>query len=141
MLFAIGRKPLTLRGKRVRFVSSLTYLGHSKVVDEAMVGISYGSDDVEGRFAALTMRSLLRDLVDVSAHSTTLDGGRGAASEDGEPSPGLQLPFERQREHEALSNSPFAVAAGGGSRRASCSPPPAGSSKPHPAERVESHEC
>ena len=32
-------------------------------------------DDVEGRFAALTMRSLLRDLVDVSAHSTTLDGG------------------------------------------------------------------
>ena len=112
---AISKKALSLRGQRVRFVSSLTYLGHSKVVDEAMVGISYGSDDVEGRFAALTMRSLLRDLVDVSAHSTTLDGGRGAASEDGEPPPGLQLPFERQREHEALSNSPFAVAAGGGS--------------------------
>ena len=37
---AISKKALKLRGQRV-FVA-LTYLGHSKVVDEAMVGISYG---------------------------------------------------------------------------------------------------
>ena len=36
---AIARRPLLLRGRRVRFVSSLTYLGHSRAIDEAMVGV------------------------------------------------------------------------------------------------------
>ena len=109
---AISRKPLVLQGRRVRFVSSLTYLGHSHVIDEAMVGVSYGSDDVEGRFVILPMRVLLQNLVDVSAHSLDLPislagaGGAGLTASDGEAAGGasaplvsnrLQLPFEREQ--------------------------------------------
>ena len=77
---AISRRPIALRGKRVRFVSSLTYLGHHKGIDEAMVGISYGSDDVQGRLAVLPLRVLLRDLEDVASLSANASSASGATS-------------------------------------------------------------
>ena len=80
---AVSRRPLTLRGKRVRFVSSLSFLGHHRGA-EPVVGLSYGADDAEGRFAVLPLRLLLRDLVHIKSLSIDESaGGRRGTSDDG----------------------------------------------------------
>ena len=89
---AISRHPLTLRGRRVRFVSSLTYLGHHRGLNEALVAVSYGSDDVEGRLAVLPLRVLLRDMQDVTSLSAL-----ATAAEDH-----LQLSFESATHVDAV---------------------------------------
>ena len=89
-ILSVGRRPLGLRGKRVRFVSSLTYLGALRG-GEAMVGVSYGADDREARLAAMPLRLLLRDMIDVSSLSVDVgaaSGGGGGASGGGSGSGG-----------------------------------------------------
>ena len=43
-ILSVGRRPLRLRGERVRFVSGLARLGHFEEGDP-LLGISYGIDD------------------------------------------------------------------------------------------------
>ena len=74
-ILSLSRRPLALRGKRVRFVSSLSFLGPVAGV-ETLVGISYGVDDREARLASVPMRLLLQDMVDVSSLSSDLSQGR-----------------------------------------------------------------
>ena len=85
----ISRRPLSLRGKRVRFVSSITYLGFSREISEPMVGVAYGSDDEQGRLAIMPLRVLLRDMLDIEALSTDASSLSGPLS-----SSRLRLPFE-----------------------------------------------
>lgn len=93
----ISRRPLSLRGKRVRFVSSITYLGFSREISEPMVGVAYGSDDEQGRLAIMPLRVLLRDMLDIEALSTDASSLSGPLS-----SSRLRLPFE-EAEAEAVA--------------------------------------
>ena len=72
-ILSISRKPLKLRGKRIRFASSLTYLGSRQGTGEQVVGISYGSDDVEARLMAVPLRLLLLDMLDVTGLAVNID--------------------------------------------------------------------
>ena len=85
---AVARRPLSLRGRRVRFASALTYVGHSHSLGEPLVGVSYGSDDEQGRFALMSLRVLLRDLVPVGGLSSL-------ANASGLDDHRLQLPSEQ----------------------------------------------
>ena len=64
-VLSIGRRPMRLRGERVRFASSLTVLGRP-ASDEPLLGVSYGVDDSAARFAALPLSVLLADQQDVT---------------------------------------------------------------------------
>lgn len=96
-VLSLARNPLTLRGQRVRFVTSLTFLGRHPGLGEGLFGISYGSDDREGRFAILPLRLLLQDMQDVSQDTQTTSG-IATTNDDNATTSGLgkhlQLPFE-----------------------------------------------
>lgn len=97
-VISVGRKALRLKGKRVRFVTSLTSLGRFEGED-VLMGISYGVDDRSARFSLRSLSSLLSDQQVVSSR---MQGGERAGSVGGV----LTMPdFQLQLRREALASA------------------------------------
>ncbi|KAL1518582.1 hypothetical protein AB1Y20_002870 [Prymnesium parvum] len=81
---SVGRRALRLHGRRVRFVSSLAWLGGG---EEPWVGVAYGADDSEARLSVLRLEELLEDMEDVTATATDESNASAPAADAGASTP------------------------------------------------------